>query len=433
MAVSAPALGGALAAIVGGSHVVDDAPALARVAVDGRAPRWWVRPGAPAEVAQVLALATAERLAVAPRGAGTAVALGNPPVRLDVVLDVARLDGVVEYSPDDMVATVGAGMTLGALAAVLGPRRQRLPADPPASAGRTVGGVLATHASGPLRFRYGTVRDLLLGVRFVQADGTVTWGGSKVVKSVTGYDVPKLLVGSLGTLGVIVEATLRLHPVPTLARAWLVPFDAADRAAAFVAAVVDSTLEPERVVALSGPLVAALGTTAPFGALVGIGGVPPAVESQGARLAVLAERHGARVGAAPGDGGARAGQALDGDVVLALAGEPRRAAHWVGEVTRRAAALGLPARALGEAGSGLVRASLAGPVTTDGLAGLVEALRAGLAAEGGSLIVERAPAALKAADVWGPVPDGPMAVMRRIKAQFDPDGVLNPGRFVGRL
>ena len=110
-------------------------------------------------------------------------------------------------------------MTLGALGARLSPRAPaRSPSIPSGGEARTIGGVLACNASGPLRFRYGTGRDLLLGVRFVQADGTITWGGAKVVKSVTGYDVPKLLVGSLGTLGVIVEATLRLHPLPPVER-----------------------------------------------------------------------------------------------------------------------------------------------------------------------------------------------------------------------
>src|SRR6266508_6936540 len=102
--------------------------------------------------------------------------------------------------------------------------------DPYSGASRTVGGVLACGATGQRRFRYGTGRDLLLGARFVQADGTVTWGGSKVVKSVTGYDVPKLLTGSLGTLGVIVEASLRLHPVPPDSGTWLLSFDAVERA-----------------------------------------------------------------------------------------------------------------------------------------------------------------------------------------------------------
>ncbi len=166
-------------------------------------------------------VAHAERLAVAPRGSGSSLGLGHPPRRLDLVLDLSRLDAIEEYVPEDMVASVGAGARLGALAERFGAHRQMLAVDPPGGAVRSVGGVLATGASGPLRFRYGRTRDLLLGVRFVQADGLLTWGGAKVVKSVTGYDVPKLLVGSLGTLGVIVRrrsGCTRARPRP--GRGW---------------------------------------------------------------------------------------------------------------------------------------------------------------------------------------------------------------------
>src|SRR6266540_3133332 len=104
-------------------------------------------------------------------------------------------------------------------------RRQLLPVDPPGVGSRTLGGLVATAASGPLRARYGTLRDLLLGVRFVQADGVVTWGGARVVKSVTGYDVPKLMVGALGSLGVLGELTLRLHPMPEFEATWLASFN----------------------------------------------------------------------------------------------------------------------------------------------------------------------------------------------------------------
>ncbi|MGH7412855.1 MAG: FAD-binding oxidoreductase, partial [Candidatus Rokuibacteriota bacterium] len=250
MAVSALAIHEALADVAGREHTRREAPALARYAVDGLIPSVVVRPGSVEEVSRVVALCAAERLAVMPRGAGTSLALGNPPRRLDVGLDLSRLGAVQDYVPDDLVATVEAGATLDELAAQFGPRGQMLALDPPGGGRRSVGGVLATHASGPLRFRYGTGRDLLLGARFVQADGTVTWGGAKVVKSVTGYDVPKLLVGSLGTLGVLVEAALRLHPMSPASRSWRLGFPSREAAGAFLAALLDSALEPDRAALL---------------------------------------------------------------------------------------------------------------------------------------------------------------------------------------
>jgi glycolate oxidase FAD binding subunit len=261
VAVSAPALHDALLDIAGAAHVLRDPGALAPYAVDGVVPSAVVRPGSADEVSRVLALATAEKLGVIPRGAGTGQGLGNPPRRLDVVLELGRLTAVRDYVPEDMVATVEAGLTLGALAAQLASHRQMLALDPPGGEPRTIGGVLATHASGPRRFRYGTGRDLLLGARFVQADGTITWGGAKVVKSVTGYDVPKLLVGSLGTLGVLVEATLRLHPMPPESRSWQLGFSSAEAARDFLSALLDSPLQPDRVALLDVGALRSVGLT----------------------------------------------------------------------------------------------------------------------------------------------------------------------------
>lgn len=186
MTVTTRALSGALAAVVGADRIHEDEAGLATAAIDGVTPRWLAAPATPEQVAQLLALAHEERLAVVPRGSGTALEQGGPPRRLDLVLDLRRLQAVVEHNPDDLTISVQAGMTAGTLAARLAPHRQTLPLDPPGWSTRTLGGIAATQASGPLRMRYGTMRDLLLGVRFVQADGVLTWGGARVVKSVTG-------------------------------------------------------------------------------------------------------------------------------------------------------------------------------------------------------------------------------------------------------
>jgi len=172
VAVSTVAVHEALADVVGREHCLRDPAALAGYAVDGLIPAVVVRPASADEVSRLVALCATERLAVTPRGAGTSMALGNPPRRLEVVLELSRMRAVREYVPEDMVATVEAGATLEQLAAHFAPHRQALTLDPPGGGVRSVGGVLATHASGPLRFRYGTGRDLLLGARFVQA-----WGG----------------------------------------------------------------------------------------------------------------------------------------------------------------------------------------------------------------------------------------------------------------
>jgi glycolate oxidase FAD binding subunit len=426
----------ALADIVGREHCLREAPALARYAVDGVVPAMVVRPATADEVSRVVALSAAERLAVAPRGAGTSTALGNPPRRLDVVLELNRLRAVREYVPEDMVATVEAGATLDTLAGHFAPHRQALTLDPPGGGGRSVGGVLATHASGPLRFRYGTGRDLLLGARFVQADGTLTWGGAKVVKSVTGYDVPKLLVGSLGTLGVLVEATLRLHPMPPVSRSWRLGFPSREAAGGFVAGLLDSHLQPDRAAMLDAAALGRAGLAIdPIGLLLSISSAAAAVEHQGRALARLAAGHGGRSDEVPDAAWAALGGTVDGAILLRAISEPRRLLDWVGEAQAAAARAGVEAMLLAQPGHGVLQLSV-----QDGLdpgrvvRELVLPLRRALEAEGGNLIVERGPIDLKAkCDVWGDMGPGMLDIMRRLKSEFDPGGVLNPGRFVAGL
>jgi len=437
VAVSAPALYEALSRVVGTAHVLTDAGALAAAAVDGATPRWVARPRSVEEVSGVLALASAERLAVTPRGSGSSVGMGRPPRSLDLVLDLSRLTAIVDYVPEDMVASVEAGLTFDALSARLEPRRQRLALDVIGGGARTIGGVLATGASGPLRYRYGTGRDLLLGVRFVQADGTVTWGGSRVVKSVTGYDVPKLLVGSLGTLGVIVGATLRLHPMPIATGSWLCSFDSAAAADRFLAELLASSLEPERLVLQNAAARRRCGRAgAGLAVLVSVGSAEEAVESQGAALGAMASRHGGAFEAMPESAWSGLAPALDAPVVLALAGEVRRIVAWLGRAEALAARAGLELSAVGQAGNGVLHLALAGPRSArESIAqGLLAPLRQELAGEGGGVVVERAPAPLKAGlDVWGPIAPELQAIFERIKREFDPHGILNPGRFVGGL
>jgi glycolate oxidase FAD binding subunit len=436
VAVSAPAVHGALADIVGREHCLREPAVLDRAAVDGLMPSAVVSPGSAEEVSRVLALCAAERLAVMPRGAGTSVGLGNPPRRLDVVVDLRRLAAIREYVPEDMVATVEAGASLDALAARFLPHRQRLTLDPPGGGPRSLGGVLATHASGPLRFRHGTGRDLLLGARFAQADGTLTWGGAKVVKSVTGYDVPKLLVGSLGTLGVLVGATVRLQPMPPASRSWRAGFASGAAAGAFLAALLDTTLEPDRAALLDGVGLARAGLAAdPIALLLSIASAPEAVEHQGQALARLAAAHRGRSEPIEETAWSALGAVVEGPVLLRAAGEPRRLLDWVGEVQAAAGRARVQAAILAQPGHGVIHVALGEGGEIGRIVGeLIRPLRPQLQAEGGSLVVERAPIELKSqCDVWGEINPETLAIMTRIKREFDPGDVLNPGRFVGGL
>src|SRR6266566_6837379 len=197
-------------------------------AVAGVAPRYAASPASVAEASAVMRVAAEQALTVVPRGSGSRLDWGAPPRRCDLVVDTLRLDQVVEHAAGDLVARIQAGAGMRRLGEVLAAAGQQLALDPapgdgpagqeqagaePASTG-TVGGTLATAAAGPRRLRYGTPRDLIIGITVVRADGTVAKSGGKVVKNVAGYDIGKLFAGSRGTLGLITQATFRLHPVP---------------------------------------------------------------------------------------------------------------------------------------------------------------------------------------------------------------------------
>jgi glycolate oxidase FAD binding subunit len=436
LSVSTRSIAAALAEAVGPDRMRDTPEAVQAATVDGATPRWVVAPTAAEQVARTLALAHAEGLVVVPRGSSSALALGTPPERVDIVLDTRGLARIVDYKPDDLTVSVEAGLTASALAARLGARHQWLPVDPPGGQGRTLGGLVATNAHGPLRARYGTLRDLLLGVRFVQADGVLTWGGARVVKSVTGYDVPKLMVGALGTLGVLTELTLRLHPRPEAEGTWLATFPSAVAAQVFVGLVLDSTIQPNRLEFLNGrALRACAAPAAPAAVAVCIGTVDVAVREQSARLVPLAQRAGGAL--LPAEAGfwgrfdqalVQAGRPAEDTILLQVSTLVNRLAETVDAIEQATAATVTGCGSLGS-----LRVAVHG-LGAEPAAAFVERLREKVAGVGGSAIVQAGPRALRAKlDPWGPVDPAALMVMRRLKDEFDSRRVLNPGRFVGGI
>ena len=169
-------------------------------------------PGSPEELSEIVKRASEAGKVMIPVGGGTKLHLGNPPRSAQLAVHSGRLRGVVEYEPDNMTVSVLAGTPLNELQSALQQGNQFLPLDPPHPDRATVGGIVACNSSGPLRFRYGTIRDLLIGVKLVHADGTPTKAGGKLVKNVTGYDMCKLYTGSLGTLGILSELIFKVQP-----------------------------------------------------------------------------------------------------------------------------------------------------------------------------------------------------------------------------
>ena len=380
-------------------------------AVDGIRPVLVARPGDPDGVSTVLRASTANGLRAVARGAGTRSTWGAAPTAVDLVLDVSRLDAVLTHAAGDLVVTVQPGLALADLQAALAPHRQRLALDGCTPRG-TIGGTVATAFSGPLRYRFGSVRDLVIGITVVLADGTVAKSGGTVVKNVAGYDLGKLYTGSLGTLGVITELTFRLHPLPE-ARRWVtVTTPDPRRAAVAVAAVRGSQNDP---VAME---VDRPGPGAPVTVGVALEGVE---EGIGARADEVARLLGADavVADAPPDWWATLPHDPSTGTGAVLTAEPTALATVLADA---------PGALRGSAGVGVLAVGLdPATVATD-----LAALRRLASAHGGSAVLRCAPPEVKAElDVWGPVSALPL--MRRLKDEFDPQHRLAPGRFVGGI
>ncbi len=275
----------ALRGIVGPAHVLTGADCAPYV-LDGRTPEVVAVPGTKEEVAAILLAAAEANTPVVPWGGGTKMGIGAPPPRLGVVLMLKRMNRLLEHEPGDLTATVETGITLSALQGELGKRGQWLSLDPAHADKATLGGVLSSNAAGPRRHLYGSCRDLLIGVTVITAAGATVKGGGKVVKNVAGYDLPKLFIGAFGTLGVIVEATVKLRPRPDADRLVIARFARLKEAGAAARAVMASDLLPSALDLLDGEALRALGQGSGDGAalLMGVDGIPEQVEWQCAEV-----------------------------------------------------------------------------------------------------------------------------------------------------
>ncbi len=266
---------------------------LQAYAIDGVAPRALVQTASPEDVHVVLAQAHAAGAAVVPWGGGQHIAAANMPARYDIALSLAAMGRIVAHEPADMTVTVEPGVRLADLQERLGLHGQFLPVDPACEYAGTVGGVLAANANGPLRHAFGTARDWLIGLRVVHADGSSSKSGGRVVKNVAGYDMHKLHVGAHGTLGVIVEATFKVTPLPVARRTLAFACDSSRAACDVALTAWDASLALHRMEVLS-PAVAAMviGESA-WTLLVDAAGGAAAVDRSERDLRAIAAPHGA--------------------------------------------------------------------------------------------------------------------------------------------
>ncbi|HWS79519.1 MAG TPA: FAD-binding oxidoreductase [Rubrobacter sp.] len=394
-------------------------------AVDGVEPDFVVEPGSIEEISDLMKLAAREGLAVAPRGGGTKMHIGDPPRRLDLIVSTARMNEVLEHTPGDQIIRLEAGVKLEDLQEHISGSDQMLAIDPPES-GATIGGIVAANSSGPRRYRYGTIRDLIIGITVVLHDGTVAKAGGKVVKNVAGYDLSKLFTGSLGTLGVIANANFRLHPRPGSSRTVAVEVTEPQQAQAAAQAIVHSQVEATAVELQydeNEKQLAVLLESIP-------GGIDAKAETTSFLLKQFGEVRTLSDEEVNHLGPLAPPEVADG-VVLKIGAPPAELAAVLVAVLGAAERKGLAhPRITGHAGTGVTLVGFSGE-NEDGAAGFVEEMREIWVRRGGNVTLQRAPLTLKQrVSTWDNGGDY-LGLVRRVKEKFDPRGGMNPGRFLG--
>lgn len=447
-------IGARLSELVGPQRFVADPSALAPYEVDGLRPSSALRPGSAAEVADILRLAAAENLAVIPMAGRTKLRIGMPPQKYDLALDLSEMNRVLAYDPRDLTLSVEPGARFAAVERQLAERGQFLPLAPAFADRATLGGMVVAGADTPLRYGYGTARDCLLGLELVTGEGIASKSGGRVVKNVTGYDLHKFLIGSLGTLAVITRLNFRTFPLPQERQMFVASFAEPQGALDLCAAIARSPLRPH-LLDIVGPRAALLFVeTTPAR-------IPSAywsvvIEAAGHRAVV--ERHAGDLDRLARENRAAEFTALDESQGAALFAAIREFPRLVTEHHPGAAIFRTPSlpgqmlsalqRAWAAAHSeelhiatviratGVVYTAFLPPESGAGGALLLAACR-DLMESGRSAcaqpMIEWCPPEVKAAmNVW-PAPGSERALAERLKNVFDPHRVLSPGRFQGGI
>ncbi len=376
------------------------------------------------QAAEVVRIAAESHVGIMPRGGGTKWGWEPAPTTLMIGLSTVRLGRVIQHEPRDLTITVEAGMVLGQLNGLLKDHRQRLSIDPPHGGSSTIGGICATNDSGPLRYRYGTMRDLVVGMEVIDAQGIFTRSGGRVVKNAAGYGMYRLHIGAMGTLGVMTEMTLRLQPLSEAFRLAVVRCADGDEAEANLAAVMAGRTRPVLIELVrhrgDGALTHALGG-GDWHLVLGFEDCREAVDWQCEHVRTAL--------AAPVD-------ILDED-------ESEKAYGVLREWPGRSAVVSFKATMtssqvavfvawagdrgfdlLSHAGNGIVYGQSNDPTTLEAADDL-----AALAADGAGQIAWRSLPPNANVELWQPV-RADLAMMRRIKQRFDPVGIFSPGRWV---
>jgi glycolate oxidase FAD binding subunit len=462
--------------ISGETNVASDPTQLACYAIGNSAPAAAVRPGSTAEVSEIVKFAAAEKLGLVPSGARTKLGMGLAPRKYDLALDMTRLNRVLAYDPGDMTLSVEPGILLADVARLLAEHRQFIPLAAPIHERTTVGGTIASGVDGPLRQMYGTARDFVLGMEFVTGDGVTVKSGGRVVKNVAGYDLHKLMIGALGTLGILTKINFRTFPTPSNARMFVAGFDNPSQALDMRARVAQSPLRPLTMEIVSPGAAGLLGSaiaariapgesgwdgllaTTDWILAASFAGNEKALERYERELRQMAADSGAARAAIFGEPQALAAlRRLREFIPIALESSPATTILKLGVLPARMHEILESAARMMESnpiespsfktgtlrwaalarGVGVIYIALLPGATDDEArqraAAVTKEILEACAAAGGEGSIPWCPAPWKASlKVWG-LPRGDFEHMRSLKQVFDPHGILAPGRFVGGL
>ncbi|MEO5739084.1 MAG: FAD-binding oxidoreductase [Vicinamibacterales bacterium] len=394
-------------------------------AIEGVVPRVIVEPASADAVGRVLEWASREKHCVLVRGSGTKIGWGAAPRQVDILISTGRLNAVVAHRHGDLTATIQAGAKLGDVNRALALHRQWIPLDPPSADRATIGGIVATNDSGPRRHRYGAPRDLIIGAEFARADGQLAKGGGIVVKNVAGYDLPRLLTGSFGSLAVIVTATFKLYPLTAASRTLVVEPSTPSDLGALAVKLSASHLTP----------TALEFATHPLRLIVRFESIEASVAQQSETASRLIAEHGcqARMLSESEEEAFWQNHARladdDGGALLKVSVLPTELADTLSVIERLAGKRGYVAAGRAGAGVFLLRIGDEVQLQKRVIDGLRDALQIG---RGSAVVVKSSPELRMHVDVWGPIGDG-LALTKAVKQQFDPSGILSPGRGPGGL
>ncbi len=427
--------------------------------IDGETPSAVVTPPAVEALAEMVRVAAEARLALVPAGEKTKLDFGGIPDRYDVAVRTAALNRVLAYDPGDLTLSVEAGINLAELQKRLAEHKQFLPLDPPFAPRGTIGGILAANSSGPLRHGYGTARDFTLGLEFVSEEGTRARSGGRVVKNVAGYDLHKLMIGALGSLGIITVANFRTFPQPPASATLGASFLGREGALALRRAIAESPLQPRALEVVSPrmarllnlPNVMAPGREFPEGQwslLMAAAGHAQVVQRHSFDFRGMAEAAGAagwfnlegapetalwqRVANAPYE----MATISEADTVMKITALPAAYGPLLDALERAAEEKQMSAGMLIR-GPGVVHLTLTPDEShqpaVPRLAAACHAVFDAAARAGGRALIERCPTELKrAVSIWGP-PRQDLALMQQVKRTFDPRSIFSPGRFLAGI